>query len=172
MDGERVKLVIFGREELQMIQDDPEELESKLGYKIFLYKDKNLNQAIEKKIQIMDKKPSNDKWFSYYGIYHKDLDIIIGLIGFKDRPDALGETEIIYGVAPNFQGKGYTTEALSLLVNKGFEHPELKQLVAVTDKQNLPSQRVLSKNGFAKIIEDEVSIRWGLKNPNNLNTNE
>ncbi len=113
---------------------------------------------------MIKKHPKEIEWYTYYGIYHLDLGIIIGLIGFKDVPDELGESEIGYGIAPSFEGKGFATEALQLLSDKGFHNQELNQIIAKTNVGNFPSQRVLIKNGFEKISENEMQIRWGLRN--------
>ena len=59
--------------------------------------------------------------------------------------------EIGYRIKPSERNKGYTTEAARLLVNHLFStKKEVERIEVVTDVENVPSQRVLEKNGFKR----------------------
>lgn len=58
--------------------------------------------------------------------------------------------EIGYRTLPSERRKGYTTEAVRLLVDYLFSTMDIERLESVTDIENIPSQRVLEKNGFKK----------------------
>lgn len=60
-------------------------------------------------------------------------------------------------LAPECQGKGYGTEALSAMTRFCFEHTELQRLWAEADVRNIPSQRILEKCGYTR----EGLIRQG-----------
>ena len=58
--------------------------------------------------------------------------------------------EIGYAVAPEERGKGYTTEAVQLLLDYSFLTTLAVRVQAHTDIRNIASQRILEKNGFSK----------------------
>jgi [ribosomal protein S5]-alanine N-acetyltransferase len=64
------------------------------------------------------------------------------------RGFANGIGEIGYILKEKGKGKGIMTEAVSLITNFGFEIMELRQIIAVTKKQNSKSMAVLERNGF------------------------
>lgn len=76
----------------------------------------------------------------------------VGFISyFQPRWDYANLYEIGYRTKPNERGRGYTTEAVRLLVDHMFETmKEIVRIEALTDVDNLPSQRVLEKNGFKR----------------------
>jgi RimJ/RimL family protein N-acetyltransferase len=75
----------------------------------------------------------------------------IGFISYYlVRSDYLNLYEIGYRIKPNERRKGYTTEAAGLLVNYLFTTQNIERIESVTDTANLPSQRVLEKNGFRR----------------------
>lgn len=60
-----------------------------------------------------------------------------------------GETEVGYLLSKAFWGKGYATEAARESVRFGLETIGLKEIVGLTDPQNIASQKVLEKCGMA-----------------------
>ncbi|HEV2226706.1 MAG TPA: GNAT family protein [Nitrososphaerales archaeon] len=70
------------------------------------------------------------------------------------RRDYLNLFEIGYRTKPSERRKGYTTEAARLLVDHLFSSKkEIERIESVTDVDNVPSQRVLEKNGFRREAE-------------------
>lgn len=69
-------------------------------------------------------------------------DLVQGL----DIPE--GEMEIGYMLKPSAWGKGYGTEIARCLVRFAFEDTLLQEVVAVTDPENLASQKVLTNAGL------------------------
>ena len=65
-------------------------------------------------------------------------------------PDAeMPYPEIGFGIPEIFaQGKGYAKEAVKLLVDYLFAGYPVERIMAFTDQENIPAQRVLEKNGF------------------------
>jgi ribosomal-protein-alanine N-acetyltransferase len=71
------------------------------------------------------------------------------LVGFKGSPDGQGEVEIGYGIAPAYQGQGYTTEAVRALIAWAFNAPECASIIAAfVDSTNIASIRILEKVGM------------------------
>ena len=57
-----------------------------------------------------------DPWTHGFGLVHATSGTVIGCGGFKGPPGADGVVEIAYGVVPEYQGRGYATEAAQALV--------------------------------------------------------
>jgi len=71
------------------------------------------------------------------------------LIPFPD--DDLPYPEIGFGLpAEAMRGKGYTKEAVGLLVDYLFSGYPAERIGAFTDKENLPAQRVMENVGFQR----------------------
>jgi RimJ/RimL family protein N-acetyltransferase len=58
--------------------------------------------------------------------------------------------EIGYDLILNERGKGYGTEAVQIIVDHLFLTKDIVRIQAVTNVENIPSQRVLEKAGFQK----------------------
>ena len=74
--------------------------------------------------------------------------MVIGLGGFKGRPDAAGTVELGYSVLDEFQRRGYGTEAAAALCAWAFSHPEIRCVTAETFPHLTGSISVLKKNQF------------------------
>jgi len=72
---------------------------------------------------------------------------LMGTCGYY-RGFANGIGEIGYILKKKGKGKGIMTDAVSLIANFGFEVMELRQIIAVTKKNNIKSLAVLERNGF------------------------
>ncbi|MGD0477652.1 MAG: GNAT family protein [Nitrososphaerales archaeon] len=66
--------------------------------------------------------------------------------------------EIGYSFVPAERGKGYCTEAATIMVDYLFLSKDVGRIQAMTDQRNVASQRVLEKVGFKK----EGTLRKGL----------
>lgn len=71
----------------------------------------------------------------------------IGELCFKGLTEN-GSTEIGYGIAEDYQGHGYATEAVSALTDWAFNHPFVVSVTAETEESNIASRKVLCKAGF------------------------
>jgi ribosomal-protein-alanine N-acetyltransferase len=77
---------------------------------------------------------------------------VIGFVRYTllPYPDAdMPYPEIGFGIPEiSAQGKGYAKEAVGLLVDYLFAGYPVERIMAFTDQENIPAQRVLEKNGF------------------------
>jgi len=105
-----------------------------------------LNWLIDLGLQY-DKKQS--VWAALWAFVDKKLNVVVGNACFKGAPID-GDAEIGYGTEPEFQNRGYMSEAVEGLVSWGREQDELRGIVAETLKDNIPSQRVLERAGFVR----------------------
>ena len=79
----------------------------------------------------------------------------IGIIGVHDIDATWGVGEIGYFLTPAAQGNGFATEAVEVFTHYAFDERRLEKLFANVLANNIPSQRVLEKNGF----EQEGQLR-------------
>jgi RimJ/RimL family protein N-acetyltransferase len=122
--------------------------------------DANVVRAMGMKLEKMRSlPPEQHPWQTYWLIVLRDNPVGMGLIGFKGYPNAAGETEIGYGLAPVYWGQGYMPEAVRGLCEWAFSHPFVSAVTATTVK-NPASNRVLEKVGAQLVSQDETSANW------------
>lgn len=101
------------------------------------------------------------EWWTYM-ILHK-TDKLIGIGGYKGAPDYQGVVEIGYGIAPAYRGKGYATEAASILINNAINVAGVNTVLAHTLPEISASTRVLQKCGMemvGEIIDPDDGKVW------------
>lgn len=106
----------------------------------------------------------NDKEY-YFGIFENNGSTLIGIINlFHVHRGSLQSALIGYYLDKDQNGKGYTTEAVQLLVDYAFSELNLHRIEAGVMPYNVASIRVLEKAGFHKegIARKNVNIngRW------------
>jgi len=108
----------------------------------------NLEEAAEH-IRIMDEKINGNELINW-AVTLKGQSEMIGTIGYyRIKPDHY-RAEVGYMLLPDFQGKGYISEAVAKVVDYGFHHMKLHSVEAVIDPENTASAGVLLKCGFVK----------------------
>jgi RimJ/RimL family protein N-acetyltransferase len=80
-------------------------------------------------------------------------DEIVGLCSLKHAPDADGAVEIGYGVAASRRGRGLAQRAVAEVLAWARSDFRIRAVTAETSVDNGPSQRVLERNGFARVGE-------------------
>lgn len=92
--------------------------------------------------------PSEQGWSFWYLATADNPQELIGICGFKGRPDQSGSVEIGYSILTDYQCKGFATEAVLRLVGWAFTHHNVSEVSAETLPHLKQSIRVLEKNGF------------------------
>ena len=93
--------------------------------------------------------PAERGWSFWYLLGREaDEAVLVGVCGFKGRPNAAGEVEIGYSILSQYRNAGYATEAVSRLVEWAFAHRHVTAVTAETLPHLAQSIRVLVKNGF------------------------
>ena len=87
---------------------------------------------------------------------------MVGDICIVGEPNADGEIEIGYGTYPEFQGRGFMTEAVGGIIKWTKSEPKVLSIIASTEKENIASGKILKKNNFVKIGETEKMFNWKL----------
>jgi ribosomal-protein-alanine N-acetyltransferase len=104
-------------------------------------------------------------FYTMWIVIEKMQNTIIGGICFHGEPDANGEVEIGYGTYNDFRNKGYMTETIAGLINWIRSSKKIKVIRAETDSSNISSIRVLEKNGFKALRQNEkVVLKLELNN--------
>ncbi|GAB4494426.1 MAG: GNAT family N-acetyltransferase [Anaerolineales bacterium] len=144
-------------------------LEAELGFALARDAfDEEVTRAIGIKLSKMESLPLElHPWQTYWLVVISESDDSgqrggrtgAGLIGFKGYLNTLGEAEVGYGIAPPFQGRGYTTEALRALCTWAFRDPACRAIKAVT-VLNPASNRVLHKVGAQIFDAREGKMDW------------
>lgn len=88
-------------------------------------------------------------WSFWYLVVAAEPCELVGICGFKGRPDARGSVEIGYSILERFQMNGYATEAVATLVGWAFSHFNVSEVSAETFPHLRKSIGVLEKNGFS-----------------------
>jgi len=125
---------------------------------------KEIEKTTEKSII---RHPDGDTWLTIeFGIFSKTRDEFVGNIQLTRLNDrelvkhlGLSTTQlreksratIGYGIVYDQWGNGIATEAIEAIINFCFKNLGLTHIYASTVDSNIPSQRVLEKNGFVKV---------------------
>ncbi len=102
------------------------------------------------------KEPGLYVWHTFWLILRKSDRTIIGSACFKDKPDAIGEVEIGYGLGKAFEKQGYMTEAVDALCRWAFCQTGVSRITAETDQDGYASQRILQRCGFQVFSRGET----------------
>ena len=100
--------------------------------------------------------------FGFYLTELKEGNMPIGICGMIKR-DTLEDVDIGFAFLPDYRGKGYAYEAASAVLAYARDVVGLKRIVAITDKDNHASGRLLEKIG----LHEEGTIQLG-NNPEEL----
>lgn len=138
------------------------------------------NQEIEKLIESSDsdelgaaygemlsgcrRDPENRQWYTPWKMTLKNENTYIGTLGFKGAPRE-NTVEIGYGIFPEYEGKGYTTEAVQAMTQWVFGKEGVIFVEAETEPDNKASLRVLEKCGFTPDGEGKEGPRFVLESP-------
>lgn len=113
---------------------------------------------------LLRQNPDEAPWWTWLPILRQE-NKLIGSGGFRGRPNAEGEVEIGYEIAPEHREQGLATEMALALRDAAFRHPEVRKVIAHTLPELNPSVRVLQHCGMVKTGEstdpDEGTVwRW------------
>ena len=145
----RLSLIASTRELIQKDLDGASHLAEALGVVIPedwpppLFRPTAMRYAL---MQLDD--PAEHGWSFWYVVNNDNSAELVGICGFKGRPDASGSVEISYSVMPQYQRRGFATEAVTALVGWAFSHHNVKEVSAETFPYLRQSIRVLERNGF------------------------
>ncbi len=154
LDTERLRLIPLSAENLRLLIDNPKKMEQSLSIiesNGFLSSD--LKQSMEIRLSKLLCDEENYIWYTNWLIVSKDQNCSVGGVMLKGLPNENGEVVIGYYTLPEYQGNGYMTETINTMKNWLLNQTDVIYVIADTDKDNIPSHRVLEKCG-AKIYKE------------------
>lgn len=107
--------------------------------------------------------------FSNYTLIRRSDNIKIGTCGLYDR-EGLEGIDIGFAFLPEYEKKGYAFESANKLKNVAFDEFGINEIIAITTKDNISSQKLLEKlglklNGTTKLPnDDEELLFYKIKN--------
>ena len=102
-------------------------------------------------------------WFvTIWTVIQKDQQVMVAEVYLKGPLQANGEIEIGYSTYPDFEGNGYMTEAVGLIIEWAFQQVDVTAILAETNPENSASRRILEKNGFTVSCQTADNISWRL----------
>ncbi|CDQ37910.1 GNAT family N-acetyltransferase [Virgibacillus salexigens] len=112
-----------------------------------------------RRMRLIRKRRENDEEY-HYGIFLQTQQLIGVINLFQVYRGPLQRAFIGYFLDKSYNGRGYMTEAVKLLVNEGFDKLQLHRIEAGVIPHNIGSIRVLEKAGFHKegIAKKNVKI--------------
>ena len=88
---------------------------------------------------------------------------IVGTINIRKWHPILDSYEIGFIVKPKQRGKGYATNAITLVNKYMFNSKPINLLIALSHSENIPSRKVLEKSGFSMLTKLPASCFWNGK---------
>jgi len=169
LDSRRMTLVAANSELVTADLEGIESLSSMLSAVVpenwppELYDREAMNYALR---QLED--PAEQGWSFWYlltgdGASRK----VLGICGFKGRPDSAGSVEIGYSVLAQFRNQGFASEAVERLLSWAFSHQSVVAVCAETLPHLQQSIRVMKKNGFtfAGTGSERGVVRYAVERP-------
>jgi [ribosomal protein S5]-alanine N-acetyltransferase len=97
-------------------------------------------------------------------IVHTADGVLIGETGFHGPPDGSETVEVGYSIAPEYRGRGFAFEATRALIDRAFDRPGIRRIVAACLDDNLASIKVLEKLGMRRTGSAGETLRFELRN--------
>jgi [ribosomal protein S5]-alanine N-acetyltransferase len=123
-----------------------------------LFEDEQVTQYLpvaspERYIEMFDELLENyeknnlSRWAIFNAVDNDFIGMCVARIFFHDS----NQIEIGYVLCRNYWGKGIATEVCKALTEYSFANTDTKEVVAITDLDNIGSQNVLQKVGFKRL---------------------
>ena len=126
-------------------------------------KNKILKIAYNDMLEGCLKYPDNYIWYTLWFMELKNSNNeIVGTLSFKGIDDN-GIVEIGYGINDGYENKGYMTEAVQAIAKWASIQPNVKQIEAEAEENNVASIRVLEKSNFVQngiIGKEGIRFVW------------
>jgi len=92
--------------------------------------------------------------YGYWHVFERESGAFVGQVGFADfqrelTPPLTGMPEIGWAISPDYQGKGYATEAALGAIQWGDKVLSAERMSCIIGVNNAPSIRIAEKCGFS-----------------------
>lgn len=163
LETERLELRVLNSHELRLWMEDIPALEweIKAAYKGEPVEGDFL-KVVKNQLEVTINDLENYIWHSFFLFIRKSDRVVVGSADFKNLPDKDGQVEIGYGLGKEFEHNGYMTEAVKAMCDWALKQEGVRAVIAETEVNNIPSQNVLKRCGFAEYKTDG-NIWWRLE---------
>jgi len=86
--------------------------------------------------------------FGSFKVLQYDTDEFLGFAKLEVKAKNPEEAELGYMLLPEYWGQGIASTIAKKLIDISDRHSSLMRITAVIDPNNIPSRRILTKNGF------------------------
>ena len=123
-----------------------------------------LKEALEQTILPNVSDPGKNYLFStLWTVISTEENKMVGDLCFVGEPNTEGEVEIGYGTYEEFRKRGFMTEAVAGMIKWAEKQPNIRSIIASTEKSNIDSYSILERNNFKKSGETETLYNWRLR---------
>jgi ribosomal-protein-alanine N-acetyltransferase len=165
VESQRLTLIPLNHAQLQLWLRGRGHLLRALGLQAMEFElDKGVAEEIREALPFWHKAtalhPQDYPWFTNWEIVLKSERIAVGGISMGGISTTPGAVKVGYFLDRRYQGWGLATEALRAVFAWGKQDPRLQRFVAETARDNLPSQRLLQRLGFATVLQTPEGMYW------------
>lgn len=161
LNTERLRLIPLSAENLRLLIDNPKKMELRLSLiESARFLSPELKQAMEIRLSKVLADEENYIWYTNWLIVSKDKNCTVGGIMLKGPPNENGEIVIGYYTLTEYQGNGYMTETINNMKKWLLNQSNVMYVIADTEKDNIPSHRVLEKSGAEMYKETDELYFW------------
>lgn len=115
-------------------------------------------------IRFINRGINKERWF-YWGMTLTGRQEVIGTICLWNFNGRYTRAELGYELHPDYQGRGLMREAVSTVLQFGFQTLRLRKVRAYTHRENIRSVQLLEKMGFSFLKTAEEFSVHQLENP-------
>ncbi len=164
IETERLRIVPLTMEQFYLLLTNAERLDNELGLGTPNNRlDRHTQEAMEGLYARAMNHKENYLWYTNWQIILASENKSIGSACFMGMPNSSNKVEIGYGINKEYENRGYMTEAVKEMCAWALSQPDVKYVIAETDKKNIASHRVLRKCNMTKYKETDKSIWWNLE---------
>lgn len=125
------------------------------------YLDRPATTTHEEALQFINKILAASSY--YWALSLKNETMLIGTVCLWNTDHEKSHVEIGYELLPGFHGQGLMTEALQAVIGYNSTVLQFQTIVATLHRENIPSIKLLEKNGFIRdrTREDQLHTEGG-----------
>lgn len=169
-DGEDVIVFPLLKDELSLLLEDQNYFENYLNLKYEGEPIEEMREAFSSQLNKQTEDPDNWVFHAVWVVASIKYRAIVGSLTMHGAPDSLGRLDIGYGVAKLYRRQGIMTSAVSLICDWAFDN-NILSVTADTKEDNIASIRVLEKNNFLKVKEENGKLYFQKDRVWNIITN-
>ncbi len=165
IETKRLLIRPLSAEELKKYIDSPDDFAKEIG----LTPSRSMIDDETKEAILNDLLPNivdpamDSDFYTMWIVIEKVQNAIIGGFCFHGAPNDKGEVEIGYGTDSDYRNRGFMTETIARMIGWIRENKNVKTIIAETDRENCSSVKVLIKNNFKVIQQNDKAVILGLE---------